>query len=229
MISYQKILVATLLLVFNFTIYTNYEAIPYENVIAREYNRMRGGNHYSSIQSIISQQFRGKSTEQKNQILADLRALKQAIHMAWSQAEHDGKRVWQWGYIWKDNNATIQSLREHEDDVTIRLQELEWESQSDVIKFLWVSGKYISIALASIMSLYLTQNYLSQEYYAEHKMHGPIEMILAPAYGGLEVAKYSSKIALKGIQGLGGILLLTGHIGLQSLETNTNSPVNPTT
>lgn len=225
--SYQKIAVANFLLIFHLAICAGQELIPYEAVIAREYNRMRGGHHYTSIQTIVSQQFRGKSTEQKNQILADLRALKQAIHMAWSQAEHDGKRVWKWGYLWKDNNATIQSLREHEDDVAARLQELEWESQSDFMKLLWISGKYLSVAIAGIMSLYLTQGYLSKEYYAEHKFHGPIEMLLAPAYGGLDIAKYSGKVTLQTIAMFGALLSKVGQHTPESINIPKISSSNP--
>ena len=201
MVSYKIALFSGFLLFLNLAIFASHEVIPYENVIAREYNRMRGGSgQYTSIEDIISQNLRGKSIEQKNQIISDLRGLKQAVHAAWSQAEHDGKRVWQWGYIWKDNNAAIQSLREHEDDVTQRLQALAWESQPDIVKLLWISSKYVSIAIAGIASLYLTQGYLSSEYYLEHKKHGPMEMLLAPAYGGLDAVGIGAKYTVRGLK-----------------------------
>jgi hypothetical protein len=201
MMLYLKILCAGFLLVATAPAFASREVIPYENVIEREYNRMRGGAApYNSIQAIISQNLRGKSIEQKNQIIADLRALKQAIHAAWSQAEHDGKRIWQWGYIWKDNNAAIQSLAEHEDDVTLRLQALAWESQSDFIKLLWISSKYIGIAITGIATLYLTQGYLSQEYYQEHGSHGIAEMLLAPAHGGIDALATGTHYTVRGIK-----------------------------
>src|SRR3989338_1092431 len=129
---YKKIIISGFLLLATSSIFTvykatskkliAYEVVPYENVIELEYNRMRGGvEKYTTIHDIMNQTLRGKSVEQKNQIIADLKSLKHAVHAALEQAKHDGKRMWYWGYIWKDNEPAIQTLAQYGYDVTDKL------------------------------------------------------------------------------------------------------------
>ena len=205
------------------------EAIPYENVIAREYNRMRGDlDRYTSMDAIMNQTLRGKSVEGKNQIIADLKSLKQAVHAATAQAEHDGKRRWDWFYIWKDNNASIQALMQHEDDITAKLYQFERDSQSDAVRALrYISGFSLG-AVSSIIALYFTQSYLSKENYFKDGKHGMFEMLSAPIMGGLYIASIAAKYALEGLKKSSEGLSTTADYGARALskmltETNESS------
>ena len=169
------------------------EALPYENVIATEYNRMRNEDQYVSMDAIMNKSLRGKSVEGKNQIIADLKSLKQAVHAAVAQAEHDGKRRWDWFYLWKDNNAAIQILMEHEDDISAKLYQFERDSQSDLVRGLRYIAGFSLGAVSSIVALYFTQGHLSKENYLKDGHHGIAEMLTAPAMGGLYIATVAAK------------------------------------
>ena len=197
---YKKILISALFLLSEWSVFASHETIPYENVIAREYNRMRGGiDRYSSMHAIMNQALRGKSTEQKNQIIADLKSLKHAVHAALEQAKHDGKRMWYWGYIWKDNEPAIQTLAQYGYDINDRLADAEMQLQSDLVRLFWYISGITGGALVGITALYLSQHYLSKENYAREGQHGLVEMLAAPAAAGLDVAAIGTKYLLAGI------------------------------
>lgn len=181
--------------------YTSSNSFPYENVIAQEFNRLRGGDQrFSSVEEILNQNLRGKSIEQKNKIIADLKVLKSAVHSAYLQAEHDGKNLWYYLYIWKDNNAIIQSLMQLEYDVDARIADCEGEVKTDVEKFIRYITPFAAGMLTGITLLYLAQGNLDYNYYVEHKHHGLLEMFQAPT---LEAIK-------AGALGVKGALMLTG-------------------
>ena len=172
------------------------ETVPYENVIEREYNRSRGNlGKYTSIHEIMNQTLRGKSIEQKNQIIADLKSLKHAVHAAHEQAYHDGKRMWYWGYIWKDNEPAIETLAQYGYDISDKLSDFEWESQTDFTKLLWYTTKYTSIGAVGIITLWASQYKLS----TQTQPHGIVEMLSAPALAGYDAAKIAAKYTLSGI------------------------------
>ncbi|MGZ6254809.1 MAG: hypothetical protein ACXWL5_02395 [Candidatus Chromulinivorax sp.] len=185
----------------------NITAIPYENVIAREYNRLRGNQAaYTSIDQIVNQGLRGKSTEQKNQILTDLRSLKHAIATARDQAKNDGKRMWYWFYLWKDNEIVIDTLTQLENDVNEKLTALEWESQPDYVKGLWYTTKYLSVALLSIVVLSYSQKHIDKTDYDPEKGFSTLNLIKAPFYQGAETTVQSIKLILEGLSESGRFL-----------------------
>lgn len=183
---------------------SHYQMVPYENVIAREYNRMRGAaDRYTSIDKIMNQSLRGKSTEQKNQIIADLRSLKHAIYAAQAQAKYDGSRMWYWFYIWKDNEIAIDTLAQYHNDVSKKLAEFEWQSNSDLFRAGWHASKYAAAFLAGIIAVWASQGYLyhpnhvdengKPKYLEKEDFHGLVEMVTAPAYAGADVAGITIK------------------------------------
>lgn len=175
--------------------------VPYENIIAQEYNRIRGGiNHYVSIDAIMDQSLRGKSLDQKTLIIDDLKALRQSIAVAGQHAQQAGRRMWQWGYIWKDNSITIDTLSQLESDVSAQLARFEWESQSDMTKFLLYSSKYLATGVVAITALYLSQSYLlDKDAYKDNKKYGLFDLLGAPTAAGFDVIKNTTKAVLSGI------------------------------
>jgi hypothetical protein len=192
---YKKLMITGLFLASAWSIFTCEEiAIPYENYIAKEYNRIRAGaDKYSSFHDIMNQNLRGKSNEQKNKIINDFKALKLAVRAAYNQAEHDGKSLWYYFYIWKDNNPAIQSLIQHESDVTYKIRTSELELQPDIIRLLWYITPFTAGVLSGITLVWLTQGNLSYDYYVKNKCHGPLEMFKAPASEGLKVGAFGIK------------------------------------
>lgn len=204
---FKKIIISSLFLIATWSTFAGHEPVPYENVIAREYNRMRGGaDRYSSIHAIMNQTLRGKSVEQKNQMIADLRSLKHAVDAALDQAKHDGQRMWYWGYIWKDNEPAIQTLAQYGYDITNKLAECEMQLQSDIVKLFWYTSGVTGGALLGITALYLSQHYLSKESFMRDGHHGLMEMLAAPTLAGLDVAAVGAKnllaLIVAGTEGL---------------------------
>lgn len=200
---YKKFIISGLFIFFTWSIVAaqQHHVVPYENVIAREYNRLRGGvNHYTSINEIISQTLRGKSSQQKINIITDLRALKYAIQLALAEAESDGKRMWYSAYLWKDNNPTIEILSQYEDDVSEKISEFEFAAQPDYIRALIYSAKILTYITIGMGLSYLSQGYLDKKHYAEHGQHGPIEMFYAPLQGGYDIAKQTGTSTLNAIK-----------------------------
>lgn len=172
----------------------------YETIIAQEYNNIRGANKYRSMHAIMDQTLRGKSSEQRTQILADLAALQQAIRAARVQAEHDGKRMWQWGYIWKDNSITIDTLNQYETDIAEQLADYQWQSKSDLVKLAYFSSKYLAVGVLSIAALYASQSYiLEKEGYRNNKKYGLFDMLAAPTVKSFNTVKSGTKAFLKSI------------------------------
>ncbi|MDP3788131.1 MAG: hypothetical protein Q8Q60_02290 [Candidatus Chromulinivorax sp.] len=197
---YKKFMVTGLFLLSTWSMFTIDEtSIPYESLIAKEYNAIRSGaNRYSSFDTIMNQSLRGKSVEQKSKIVADLKALKFAIHTAYNKAEHDGKSLWYYGYIWKDNNPAIQSLLELESEVAYKIKATEMELQSDITRFLLYITPFASGILAGITLLWLAQSNLSYDYYVENKQHGLLEMFQAPTIDALKATGAAIKVLLMG-------------------------------
>ncbi len=174
-------------------------SIPYESLIAKEYNAIRSGaNRYSSFDTIMNQTLRGKSVEQKSKIVADLRALKFAIHTAYNKAEHDGKSLWYYFYIWKDNNPAIQSLLELESEVDYKIKSTEIELKSDISRFMAYISPFASGVLAGIVLLWLAQGNLSYDYYVENKRHSLLDMLQAPTVEVIKASGAAIKIVLMG-------------------------------
>ncbi len=173
----------------------NESTIPYESLIAQEFNRMRGTGKYSSVDDILNQNLRGKSVEQKSKIIADLKVLESAVHKAYLQAEHDGKGLWYYGYIWKDNNPSIQSLIQLEADITYKIKNSEVEIKTDIEKLIRYMTPFTAGVIAGITLLWLAQGNLSYDYYVQNKQHGLLEMFQAPT---IEVLK-ASTLAIKGM------------------------------
>ncbi len=172
----------------------------YENIMIQEYNNIRGANKYRSMHAIMNQTLRGKSSEQRTQILADLAALQQAIRAARIQAESDGKRMWQWGYIWKDNSITIDTLNQYENDIAEQLADYQWQSKSDLVKLAYFSSKYLAVGILSIAALYASQSYiLEKEGYQSNKKYGLFDMLAAPTVTSFNALKSGTKALLKSI------------------------------
>ena len=206
---FKKIIISSLFLIATWSTFAGHEPVPYENVIAREYNRMRGGaDRYSSIHAIMNQTLRGRSVEQKNQMIADLKSLKHAVDAALEQAKHDGQRMWYWGYIWKDNEPAIQTLAQYGYDITNKLADCEMQLQSDIVKLFWYTSGVTSGALLGITALYLSQHYLSKERFMRDSNHGLFEMLAAPTLAGLDVAAIGAKSLLA--------LIISGTEGLKN-------------
>jgi len=206
----KKIIIFGLYIFSTFSLFSGSNMVPYENVIAREYNRMRGAtDRYSSIDRIMNQSLRGKSTEQKNQIIADLRSLKHAIYAATEQAKYDGTRMWYWLYLYKDNEIAIDTLTQYNNDVAEKLAELEWESRSDLHRASWYMSKYVATFIAGIVAVWASQGYLykpnfknkdgKQEFLAKEDQHGLFDLLIAPAYAGKDLATTGAKKTLEGI------------------------------
>lgn len=184
---YKKLIIAGLLLISSWITPTDDPMIPYEKFVAAEYNRIRhGADRYVSYNAIMNQNLRGKSMEQKRKILANLQGLEVALGKAYLQADQDGKRLWYYFYIWKDNNPIIQSLIQYQDDVINKIRETQDDMQSDAMKLFRYISPYISGAIAGITLLWLTQGNLSYEHYVEHKNHGLIEMLAAPIQSSIQ-------------------------------------------
>ena len=206
---FKKFIISSLFIIATWSTFAGHEPVPYENIIAREYNRIHGhAGRYSSIHNIMNQTLRGKSIEQKNQIIADLRSLKHAVNAAYQQAKHDGQRMWYWGYIWKDNEPTIQTLAQYEYDISDKIANYEMQIQSDLVKLFWYVSGVTGGALLGITALYLSQHYLSKESYIRDGHHGLAEMITAPTLAGLDAAAVGAKSLLA--------LIAAGTDGLKS-------------
>lgn len=182
--------------------------VPYESIIAREYNRMQGGTRvYTTIEAILEQSVRGKTSAEKNQIMVDLLTLQHALTFALSQAENDGKRLWYWGYFWKDTNAAIEILKDYKADVAQKIADIEWQSSSDWYKFFWISLKYSTFFVAGVMSIYLSQHYLNYQHYVDTHQHGLGELLFAPVQHAAVVGEKGLTSSWKGMQQLAAYML----------------------
>lgn len=192
--------------------------VPYEKYIAKEYNRIRAGaDKYSSFHEIMNQTLRGKSIEQKNKIIADLKALKSAVNAAYNQAELDGRSLWYYFYIWKDNNPAIQALIQLEYDVADKIASSQLEMQPDYIRALRYISGFATGALVALTALYFSQNYLSHENYLRDKQHGFFEIMAAPASAGLDVATEGMRYLLAGVVSAANGLKTAADAGVGAL------------
>lgn len=220
--TYKKIMILGLFLFSAWSIVADEETpVPYEKYIAKEYNRIRAGaDKYSSFHEIMNQGLRGKSIEQKNKIIADLKALKSAVNAAYNQAELDGKSLWYYFYIWKDNNPAIQALIQYEYDVDYKIATSQMEMQPDIIRALrYVSG-FATGALVALTALYFSQHYLSHENYVQNKHHGFIEIMAAPASAGLDIATEGMRYLLAGVVSAASGLKNAADAGVGALAKN---------
>lgn len=196
---HKKIIIFGLYIFSTFSLFSSNNIVPYENVIAREYNRIHGTrDRYSSIDKIMNQSLRGKSIEQKNLIIADLRSLKHAIYTAKEQAKYDGTRMWYFLYLYKDNEIAIDTLAQYNNDVAEKLAKLEWESCSDLHRASWYFSKYAATFIAGIVAVWASQGYLHKpnfknkdgnlEYLTKNDQHDLFELLIAPAYASKDLA-----------------------------------------
>ena len=202
---YKKIIISGLLLLSGFSAQASVRKTPpYENLIATEYNRMRGNiNWYRSMGGIIYKPSRGITVDERNENIADLQTLKLAVQAAIRKAETEGRPLWYYAYIWKDTSPAIDTLRQYIEDIDDKLAEYALQSQSDVEKFARYAKPYVIGAVVAITALWLSQGYYLRE---GEQPHGFFEMQAAPVIGAFNATKYVAGQGLAaGIYAAGGI------------------------
>ena len=142
------------------------QTIPYENIIAREFNRIHPRAHrYTSVQHIIGQSYYAKPISRQHEAIEDLTALEQALIIARDHADRNGKKAWYYFYIWNNNEPEILILNEYIADVSHRIDELQLQLQPDYVKAIRYSSPYLLTILGTMIMIYSSQSSLFNYYF----------------------------------------------------------------